>query len=196
MGPFDVLHAYLLRLAPISDDELALMKQLFVVRTVRAGDVLQRAGEPATFGMFVTRGCLRSYVIDGKGIERIIQFAPEEWWLSDAESMATGKPSQYFVDAIEDSEVLLLSLAAHQQLIQQVPGYGASMRTGLQRHAAAKDKRIATTLTRSAEERYRDFLETYPSIALRVPQWMLAAYLGISPETVSRIRAKTARKRR
>jgi CRP-like cAMP-binding protein len=196
MTPFEVLHAYLLRLAPISGEELALMKDLFIVRTVSAGDFLQRAGEPAQFGMFVTRGCLRSYVIDGKGVERIVQFAPEEWWLSDAESMSTGKPSAYFVDAIEDSEVLLLTLAAHQQLLEQVPGYGTSLRTGLQRHAAAKDKRIVTTLTRSAEERYQEFLETYPSIALRVPQWMLASYLGISPETVSRIRARASRVRR
>lgn len=195
MNPFEVLHAYLLRLAPISDEELALMKQLLIVRTVRAGEFLQRAGEPARFGMFVTRGCLRSYVIDGKGVERIVQFAPEEWWLSDAESMSTGEASQYFVDAIEESEVLLLSLAGHQQLIEQVPGYATSLRTGLQRHAAAKDKRIVTTLTRSAEERYQEFLDTYPSIALRVPQWMLASYLGISPETVSRIRARASRGR-
>jgi CRP-like cAMP-binding protein len=196
MDAFEILHAYLLRHAPISGAELALMKELFAPRTVRAGEFLQRAGEPARFGMFVTRGCLRSYVIDGKGVERIVQFAPEEWWVSDAESLATGKPSQYFVDAIEDSELLLLTLTAHQQLIQQVPGYGTSLRMGLQRHAAAKDKRIVTTLTRTAEERYQEFLETYPSIAMRVPQWMLASYLGISPETVSRIRARAARQRR
>jgi CRP-like cAMP-binding protein len=195
MDPFEVLRAYLLRRVPIADGDLALMKTLFVARTLRAGDVMQRAGEPAQFGIFVARGCLRSYVIDNKGVERIVQFAPEEWWLSDIESLSTGKPSQYFVDAIENSDVLLLSLQAHQQLITQVPGYAASMRSGLERHSAAKDKRIVGTLTRTAEERYQEFLDTYPSIALRVPQWMLASYLGISPETVSRIRARAARTR-
>lgn len=193
MNGFDVLRTYLLRRAPVSDEEFALMKGIFVARTVRAGDYLQRAGDPAQFGMFVARGCLRSYVIDGKGVERIVQFAPEEWWLSDIESLLTGKPSQYFVDAIEDSEVLLLSPAGHQQLVRQVPGYAASLRAGLERHTAAKDKRIVGTLTRSAAERYQEFLETYPSIALRVPQWMVASYLGISPETVSRIRARASR---
>jgi CRP-like cAMP-binding protein len=193
MDAFDVLRAYLLRRAPVSDDEVAVMRSLFVTRSVRAGDFLQRAGEPAQFGIFVARGCLRSYVIDGKGVERIVQFAPEEWWLSDTDSLSTGAASQYFVDAIEDSELLLLTVAGHQQLIRQVPGYAASMRAGLERHAAAKDKRIVGTLTRTAEQRYQEFLETYPSIALRVPQWMLASYLGISPETVSRIRARAAR---
>jgi CRP-like cAMP-binding protein len=194
MAAFDVLRAYFLRRAAISDEELALMNALFVSRALRAGDFLQRAGEPAEFGIFVASGCLRSYVIDSKGIERIVQFAPEEWWLSDIESLSTGKPSQYFIDAIEDSEVMLLSLPAHGRLIREVPGYAASLRDGLARHAAAKDKRIVGTLTRTAEERYQEFLETYPSIALRVPQWMLASYLGISPETVSRIRARASRR--
>ena len=73
-------------------------------------------------------------------------------------------------------------------------GYAAAFRTGLQKHNAAKDQRIVTTLSASAEERYQEFLQTYPSIALRVPQWMLASYLGVSPETISRIRKNLSRK--
>ncbi len=134
-------------------------------------------------------------MVDGKGVERIVQFAPEDWWLTDIESLMTGNPSQYFVEAIEETDVLLIDPPSHQKLVQNVPGYARSMQTGLQKHNAAKDKRIVGTLTSTAEERYDEFLKTYPSIALRVPQWMLASYLGISPETVSRIRAKAAKKR-
>jgi cAMP-binding proteins - catabolite gene activator and regulatory subunit of cAMP-dependent protein kinases len=75
-----------------------------------------------------------------------------------------------------------------------VPGYAAPMRTGVQKHAAAKDQRIATSLSSTAEERYLEFLKTYPSIAQRVPQWMLASYLGVSPETISRIRKNLSRR--
>lgn len=84
--------------------------------------------------------------------------------------------------------------ALHQLVIERVPGYAASFRTGLQRHAAANDQRIVNALTTSAEERYQDFLQKYPSIVLRVPQWMLASYLGVSPETLSRVRKSLSRK--
>jgi hypothetical protein len=98
------------------------------------------------------------------------------------------KPSQYFVDAVEASELLLLDPPSHQRIVDGVPGYSAAQRVGLQRHAAAKDQRIVNSLSTSAEERYEEFLRTYPSIAVRVPQWMLASYLGVSPETLSHVR--------
>jgi len=194
VGGFDTLRVYLESKATFSEAEFALMKPLFVPLTLHAGDFLQRAGEVATHATFVASGCLRSYVIDPKGKEHIIQFAPETWWLADATSLMTGTASPYFVDAIEDSELLRLDPRSHQMLVEKVPGYAASFRAGLQKHAAAKDLRIASTLQASAEERYVEFLDTYPSIAARVPQWMLASYLGVSPETLSRIRKGFARR--
>ena len=148
----------------------------------------------STHAAFVATGCLRSYVIDAKGKEHIVQFAPENWWLPDTISLMSGTPSQYFIDAVEDSSLLLIDPPSHQRIIERVPGYAASFRTGLQRHAAAKDQRIVSSLSASAEERYQEFLRTYPSIALRVPQWMLASYLGVSPETLSRVRKSLSRK--
>ena len=170
------------------------METLFVPKPLLAGEFLQRAGEVAKYAAFVTTGCLRSYVIDGKGKEHIVQFAPENWWLGDAASAMSGTPSQYFIDAVEDSTLLLLDAPSHQLVLERVPAYGASMRIGLQRAAEAKDQRIVNALTTSAEERYEAFLAKYPSIALRVPQWMLASYLGVSPETLSRVRKSRSRK--
>jgi CRP/FNR family transcriptional regulator, anaerobic regulatory protein len=132
-------------------------------------------------------------VIDAKGKEHIVQFAPETWWLADSMSLNRGTPSPYFIDAIEDSDLLLIDAPSHQRLVDDVAGYAAAFRTGLQRHAAAKDERIVSSLAGSAEERYLEFLRVYPSIAVRVPQTMLASYLGITPETVSRIRRKLSR---
>jgi CRP-like cAMP-binding protein len=194
MAAFDRLRAYLQARASFTEDELAFIESLCVPRTLAPGVFLQRAGDVATHAAFVATGCLRSYVIDAKGKEHIVQFAPEDWWLADANSLMSGKPSQYFVDAVEETEVLLLDPPSHQRIVDDVPGYAAALRIGLQRHAAAKDQRIVNSLSTSAEERYEEFLKTYPSIALRVPQWMLASYLGISPETLSRIRKNRSRK--
>src|SRR5262249_6909674 len=151
---------------------------------------VQRGGDVPTHAVFVAKGCLRSYVIDAKGDEHIVQFAPEEWWLADTPAIMAKAASQYFYQAIEDSEVLRLEPQSENAIIENVPGYAAAYRTGLQRHAAAKDRRIVNALAMSAEERYQAFRDTYPSIAERVPQWMLASYLGVSPETLSRVRKR------
>jgi CRP-like cAMP-binding protein len=194
MAAFDVLREYLEARGAFTGEELAFVESLVVPRTLAAGAFLQRAGDVWTHAAFVASGCLRSYVIDAKGKEHIVQFAPETWWLADAVSLMSRSPSQYFVDAVEDSELLLLDGPSHQRLLDRVPGYASSFQTGIQRHAAAKDQRIANALSSSAEERYREFLKTYPSIAQRVPQFMLASYLGVSPETLSRIRKSLSRK--
>ena len=191
---FAVLHAYLQARASFTDDELAFIETMFVPATLDAHAFLQRAGDVAKHSAFVVKGCLRKYVIDAQGKEHIVQFAPETWWAADASSLASGAPSQYFIDAMEDSEVLLLDPPSHETLIEKIPGYADAFRKGLQRHAAARDERIVSSLSASAEERYMAFLNTYPSIATRVPQRMLASYLGVSPETISRIRRKLARK--
>ncbi|HEY7290054.1 MAG TPA: Crp/Fnr family transcriptional regulator [Vicinamibacterales bacterium] len=194
MSAFEILQGYLEARAAFTADELAFMRGMFLVKALRAGDFLQRAGDVTTHAAFVAKGCLRNYVIDAKGKEHIVQFAPETWWLADSTSLMGGTPSPYFIDAVEASEVLLIDARSHQKIVERVPGYALAFRTGLQKHAAAKDKRIATSLSASAEERYQEFLKTYPSIALRVPQWMLASYLGVSPETVSRIRKNLSRR--
>jgi hypothetical protein len=114
---------------------------------------------------FVTKGFLRSYVIDNKGKEHIIQFAPENWWIGGKSPESPEAPSAVFIDAIEDTEVLLIDLKGHNTMMERVAGYAASFRAGIERRSAAKDKRIVHSLTASAEERYGDFLATYPSIA-------------------------------
>jgi CRP-like cAMP-binding protein len=194
MPGFESLQTYLQARATFSEQEFTFIKTLFISRTLHAGESLHQAGEVAKYAAFVARGCLRSYVIDPRGKEHIVMFAPETWWLADNISLATKAPSQYFVDAIEDSDVLLIDPASHERLVEKIPGYAAAFRKGLQKHAAAKDQRIVSSLSSSAEERYLDFLSTYPSIATRVPQWMVASYLGVSPETISRIRKKLSQK--
>src|SRR5262249_17940874 len=128
-----------------------------------------------------------------KGKEHIVQFAPETWWLADSTSLNHRTPSSFFIDALEDSELLLVDGPSHAALVDGVAGYATAFRTGLQRHAAAKDQRIVSSLSASAEERYQESLRVYPSIVRRVPQAMLASYLGMTPETLSRIRKNLSR---
>ena len=191
---FDVLRSYLEARATFSAEDFAFIRTVFLHKRLAEGEFLQRGGDVAKYAAFVATGCLRNYVIDGKGKEHIVQFAPETWWLADAASLNGRTPSLYFIDAIEDSDVLLIDGPSHVRLVEQVAGYAAAFRTGLQRHAAAKDQRIVSSLSASAEERYLEFLRVYPSIAQRVPQSMLASYLGMTPETVSRIRKNLSRK--
>jgi len=191
---FDVLRQYLSARAEFSTADFDIVRSAFLSQHLRAGDYLQRAGDVTKYAAFVASGCLRNYVIDAKGKEHIIQFAPETWWVADSNSLNERSPSQYFIDAIEDTELLLIDGPSHQRLVGQVAGYAAAFRTGLQRHAAAKDHRIVSSLSASAEERYLEFLKVYPSIAARVPQAMLASYLGLTPETISRIRKHLSRR--
>jgi CRP-like cAMP-binding protein len=193
--PFHVLREYLEARASFVEGDFDVVRAAFVDRHLPAGAFLQRAGDVTRHAVFVATGCLRNYIIDAKGKEHIVQFAPETWWLADNTSLREGTPSTYFIDAIEDSELLLIDGPSHQKLVDRVEGYAAAFRTGLQKHAAAKDQRIVSSLSASAEERYLEFLRVYPSIALRVPQTMLASYLGMTPETVSRIRKNLSLRR-
>lgn len=191
----EILRAYFERDAPITDEQFDLIQSKFVLRHLKKGEFLLREGEIARYGAFVAKGCLRSYVLDNKGKQHIVQFAPENWWLTDTDSIMKNKPTIYFMDALEDTAVFLLDPPSHIALLQQVPVYAAQFQTGMQKHAAAKDKRIVSSLSAMAPARYKEFIETYPSIVQRVPQHMLASYLGISPETLSRIRKQMAKKK-
>jgi CRP-like cAMP-binding protein len=192
---FAVLRAFFQARGALTEDEIAFLETLFVPRTLRSGDFLQRAGDVSEYVAFISKGILRSYSIDDKGNEHIVQFAAETYWLGDSASLTTGAPSQFFIQALEDSDLLLLDRQGHEKGML-VPAYAEGFRMGVLRHTAAKDRRILAVLSSSAEERYLEFLQTYPSIVTRVPQFMLASYLGISPETLSRIRKNLSRPKR
>lgn len=163
-------------------------------KNVSAGDYLLRQGEQCQNIFFVEKGLLRKFGIDEKGRDIILQFAPENWFITDRESSYFHHPSLYFIHALEDSRVLLLDEDFIQRLGQKFPDFSAFNNRLLHNHIHQQTQRIYELLSATAEERYLSFIRTYPDITLRVPQWMIASYLGITPESLSRVRKELAQK--
>jgi len=191
---FEKLLSFFERHLPLTDAQAAFAKTLFIPKKVKKGEILLREGDMCKYSMFVAYGCLRTYTIDNRGKEHILQFSPEDWWTGDMSSFVNGVPSQSFIDAIEDSEVLLFDSASLRKFIEQVPDSAVMFQTALQKSVAASNQRIFSSMSATAEERYNEFIKKHPSLLQRVPQHMIASYLGISPETLSRIRKRQSRK--
>ena len=191
---FEKLLSFFRRHVPITEEQAALVRPLFAPKRFTKGEFILREGEVAKYAMFVASGCLRTYTIDNKGKEHILQFSPEDWWTGDMNSFVNGVPSQSFIDALEDSEILLFDNAAIRKINEDIPELATMFQIGLQKSIAASNQRIIFSMSATAEERYNEFLKKYPSLIQRLPQHMIASYLGISPETLSRIRKQQSRK--
>jgi CRP-like cAMP-binding protein len=192
---FNLLRQHILKRIPLTDEEFERARTFFVPKKVRKGQFLLHAGEIARSSAFVERGCLRLYSIDNSGEEHIVQFAVEEWWIADLYSSLTGTPAVYNIDALEDSEVLLLAYAMQEQICSEIPKFERYFRLLMQGNLVAKERRIVAALSLSAEEQYLSFLDTYPKIFQRVPQNQIASYLGITPQSLSRIRKELSEKK-
>lgn len=164
-------------------------------RKVSKGDVLLNSGEIAVYGYQVLSGCLRSYLIDHSGKEHILQFAPENWLITDMDSAVNRKPTVIFIDAIEDSVVIPILIADFEDLHGLEKAVLVEMNTKFRNSIIATNKRIIGFLSATAEERYLEFIETYPTLVQRIPQKLIASYIGITPEYLSELRRKMAKKR-
>ncbi len=153
-----------------------------------------RRGELHTKSYFVKNGLLRYYSIDNKGKEHILQFAPEGWFISDRQSACLHISSDFFIDALEDSEVIMLNEEFIMGKIKEDPHFLELNTRLLHHHITQLQNRINQLLSFTAEERYLMFINTYPDILLRVPQWMVASYLGMTPESLSRVRRELTEK--
>jgi len=171
-------------------DEQAIIKTYLTPKKLRKKQYLLQEGDVCKVIAFVEKGALREYSIGENGAEHIIQFALEGWTISDLYSFLTGEPATYNIDALEDSELVLISKAAQEELLKKVPKYETYTRLQLTGAYLAMQKRITSIISLSLEERYADFTAVYPNIIQRVPQHMIASYMGLTPETLSRVRRK------
>ena len=185
---FELLHKKFQEKISLTNDEFNYCKTLFLPKKLRKRQYLLQEGDVCKYQAFVEKGILRSYTIDEKGNEHILQFASEGWWMADLSSFLTEEPSVFNMDALEDAELLLITKPSWELLLQKIPRLEHYFRILIQNHLITTQKRLLQSLSEQAEERYIRFTKTYPGCVQRVPQHMIASYLGISRETLSRIR--------
>jgi CRP-like cAMP-binding protein len=174
----------------LEPDEITLLTTSFRPKLLRKKIYLQHHGEVTRFETFVTKGCLRTFYLDEKGEEHIAQFAVEDWWIGDLYSFLTQTPSRYSIEALEDCELLQIDKNALETLYLKVPKMERFFRIIIQNAFIASQNRIISTMSQTADERYLAFIRKYPNIEQRVPQYQVAAYLGVTAEFLSRIRKK------
>jgi CRP-like cAMP-binding protein len=175
----------------LTEAELDLVKRSFIHRRFRKHQYILQEGQVSAYDNFVVRGLVRTYRVDEKGYEHILRFSPEDWWAGDLASFLSGAPSIYNADCLEDTELLSISYSDLESLFEAVPKMNAYFRILYQRSIISYNIRLTSSLTKSASERYSEFIQRYPQIEQRVPNHQIASYLGITPQSLSRIRKQS-----
>lgn len=176
----------------LDQDETDFFKSILQVKRLKRKEFLLKPGEISRTENYINKGCLRTYTVDGNGVEHILMFATEDWWTGDLHSFLTQSPATYFVEALEDTEVMQYTKENLEKLLIQVPKFERFYRIALQKSVIALHQRISQNLSHSAEERYLNFLKKYPHLQERLSQKQIAAYLGITPIFLSMLRKKMA----
>lgn len=174
----------------LTGEEELQMKEYLTYRKLRKRQYLLQEGDICKHIAFIERGILRAYSVDESGNEHIIQFGLEGWAIADLYSFITAEPSTYNIDVIEDAELVLISKSAQDELLLKMPKYETFTRLNITGAYLAMQRRLTSIISASVEERYAGFLTLYPNIAQRVPQHMIASYMGLTPETLSRVRRR------
>lgn len=172
----------------LTDEEKNIILSLFTPRKFRKHQYILQEGDLTRYETFIVKGLTRTYEVDDKGQEHIVQFGLEDWWIGDLYSFLTDSPTLYNIDCLEDTEVLQITKPDLERLYQEVPKIERHFRIMVQNAYIASVRRISSTMIKSAAERYQDFLRKYPQIHQRVPNHQVASYLGITPQSLSRIR--------
>ena len=179
---------------PLSEVEKQSLVSVLEEKKLKKKQFFLHENEVCKHSAFVVSGCLRSYTIDPSGVEHILQFAPEGWWIADMQSFISGLPGKLTIDALEDSALLLLSRDSQEKLFAKHPAFERFFRIITEKSVAVNHSRLLDYMSISAEERYLGFCKRYPSLFQKLPQKQIAAYIGVTPEFLSKLRAGLARR--
>jgi CRP-like cAMP-binding protein len=194
---FDVLFKYFEDKSGIilSEENRQMIEGAFRPKKLRKKQYLLQEGDVCKYVGFIVKGSARMFSIDDKGHEHIVRFGTEGWWIADSESHLLGLPSKYNIEVLEDTDLLLVTNDVYQQLLNNIPAVAAATKAIDKQSFITSQKRIHAAISMTAEERFEDLMNAYPDFIQRFSQNMIASYLGISPETLSRIRKSRADKR-
>lgn len=169
-------------------DEQAHFSSLLQPLKIKRKQIHLYRGEVCKYSTFVLSGCLRSYTIDTNGFEHILSFAPIDWWMADMYSLISGQPGHLTIDALEDTEVLLLSKTDQEKLYIQIPQFERFFRIITEKSLVSYQERTLENLSMTAQDRYLRFCKRYPSLINQIPQKYIASYIGVTPEFLSKMR--------
>lgn len=187
---YDKLFHHFNKYVSISEEEFEECKLLFKYKKFRKHQYILQNGEISRHETFILSGCTRTYEVDDKGQEHIVQFGMETWWVGDLHSFLTNTPSRYNIDCLEDTEVLQIPRVEMEMMYDRVPKLERFFRILLQKAYVASVDRINSNLSKPATQRYHEFIEKYPLLEQRVPNHQIASFLGITPQSLSRIRSQ------
>ncbi|MBE5319680.1 Crp/Fnr family transcriptional regulator [Pedobacter sp. MR2016-19] len=188
----DILFKHIQEKVSLTEKEKELIQTFFIQKRLRKHQYLLQEGDVCKYLAFVAKGLLRTYNIDEKGDAHMSVFGWEGWWLSDFNSFLSSEPAVFNIDAIEESELLLISRLDYDAITIEVPIMDRYYRILYQNSLVTKERRLMSSITHTAEEKYLQLLALDPKIVERIPQNLIASYLGIAPETLSRIRKNLA----
>jgi CRP-like cAMP-binding protein len=191
---FDAIDRFVAQYLPLTDEERTFFHSLLKHRKVAKKTFLLKEGEVCDFEAFILKGCIRTYYLDKEGVETILLFAVEDWWVSDITSFSERKPSNLFVETLEECELLTIDYAGKSRLFEKIPAFERMFRLLVQRSLGVLQQRFYSSISETAEQRYKQFLEKYPLVAQRVPQHQIARYIGVSPEFLSKVRSTMFKK--
>jgi CRP-like cAMP-binding protein len=194
MNDFDPVIEYVSRYVQLTEDEIARFKTLLKITKVKKRQFIVQPGFICQHKSYVVKGAFRAYLVDKEGKEHTLAFAIEDWWISDYSSFIYQEPATLFVEALENSVLIQIDFEGVQTFLKEIPKLEKFERIITQRALAFQHKRLLSNFTKTAEERYEEFMVKYAAIANRVPQYALASYLGFSTEYLSKIRNKRASK--
>ena len=191
---FQLILQNISRYIQLTDAEKEIFTGYLDTKTIKRKQFILNEGGVCRYSTFVISGCLRGYTVDKNGIEHVLSFAPADWWIADIYSLVSQKPGTLNIEALEDTEAILLSKVAQEKLYIKIPKFERFFRILTEKSLVANQQRIVDNLSLTAEERYSIFCNRYPTLIDHLPQKQIASYIGVTPEFFSRMRSEMLRR--